>query len=120
MMNAPKVPQFAQRTVLGHTITPRDLLVDWKEEVLEVRHGAQTHLRFASGRERTVGRYERVQVIRDGRRAARAWLLKALEAVEVPETSLRVLPWYLADALDDLVRSGYVARTARGTFARAA
>ncbi len=119
-MNGPTVPQFAQRTVLGRSIEVLDLLVDCKEEVVEVRQGPQTLLRFASGRERTIGPSEQVQVIRDGRRAARTWLLDALEAEDLPEALLRTLPWYLADALGELVRTGHVARTRRGTFARAA
>jgi hypothetical protein len=106
MPPSPNAPRFAQKTLQARSLEPRDLLPEWREEVVEVLHGARTCVRFASGRERTTAAHEQVQVIRDGRRAARAWLLNALLTKELPRSSVPELPWYLAEALEELVRSG--------------
>ncbi len=119
-MRAAKPLDFHQRTLQARSVQPRDLLPDLGEEVRDVEHGMQTRLQFVSGRERLVEPHRRLQVIRDGRRAARAWLLDALEREELPESSVRSWPWYLADALRELVESGHATRTGRGTFVRAA
>lgn len=83
-------------------------------------HGNLTHVRFLSGGVRSFRPWERFQVIREGRRAARTWLLETLATAELGEATARALPWFLADALDELLGAGRVTRTFRGTFARAA
>jgi hypothetical protein len=113
MQPSPDAPRFAQRTLQARSLQPRDLLPEWREEVVEVRHGDRIRVRFASGRERTTALHEQVQVIRDGRRAARAWLLDALITKQLPDSSVPRLPWYLADAFEELMRGGPAARKAR-------
>lgn len=114
------MPRFEQRTAYGRQLRAGDLLVDLREEVTDVFHGNLTHVRFLSGGVRSLRPWQRFQVIRDGRRTARAWLLETLATTELSEATARALPWFLADALDHLLRSGRVTRTFRGTFARAA
>lgn len=113
MPPSPKEPEFAQRTLQARSLASRDLLPECKEEVVEVIHGDRTRVRFASGRECTVPSHVRFQVIRDGRRAARAWLLNALTKKEISESAIPTLPWYLADAFEELARSGLASSKAR-------
>jgi hypothetical protein len=113
MPASPKAPRFVQRTLQARGLEPRDLLPEWREEVVEVQQGERTRVRFASGRERTTASHQQVQVIRDGRRAARAWLLNALLMKELPMSSIPELPWYLVEAFDELLTSGLAVRKAR-------
>ncbi len=47
-------------------------------------------------------------------------MLETLATTEISEATARALPWFLVDALDELLGSGRVTKTFRGTFERAA
>ncbi len=112
---SPREPQLAQRTAYARQLRVDDLLPDLRDDVADVTHGDVTHVRFASGRTRVFQPWERMQVVRDGRRAARAWVLEMLAANEFSDETARTLPWFLAEALEQFVGTKFSARSSRPT-----
>lgn len=101
-------PHLAQRTAHARQLQVDDLLPDLRDHVTGVTHDDVTYVRFASGRIQTFRPWERMQVVRDGRRAARAWVLAMLATSEFPKAMAQALPWFLAG------RSGAARRLGTG------